>query len=257
MLKKRLIGVVVVRHGLAVQSFGYRRYLPLGRPEVLVDNLDRWGVDEILVQSIDRSAAGFGPDLDLLERLGGLGLATPLIYAGGLRNASDAVRVVNLGADRVMVDAMLWDAPPGLEALSRELGAQALIANLPVRLEHGRLVWRNYRDGRERLVDRKLLAQLPLNWASEIMLTDWRHEGTADGFDEGLFTGFPLADKPLVVFGGLSEPAQIQRVLSRENVVAAGVGNFLNYTEHAVQRIKRSLDGIPMRSACYAGSSFS
>ena len=32
-----------------MQSFGYRRYLPLGRPEVLVENLDRWGADEIVL----------------------------------------------------------------------------------------------------------------------------------------------------------------------------------------------------------------
>ena len=34
MLLKRLVGVVTVRRGIAVQSFGYQRWLPLGRPEV-------------------------------------------------------------------------------------------------------------------------------------------------------------------------------------------------------------------------------
>lgn len=33
MLKKRLIGVVTVKNGWAVQSFGYRRHLPLGVPK--------------------------------------------------------------------------------------------------------------------------------------------------------------------------------------------------------------------------------
>jgi len=66
MLRKRLVGVVTVRRGRAVQSFGYGRWLPLGRPEVLVENLDRWGVDEILLQCIDRSAQQLGPDLALL-----------------------------------------------------------------------------------------------------------------------------------------------------------------------------------------------
>jgi cyclase len=36
MLKKRLIGVVTVRDGWAVQSFGYGRYLPLGKPVLMV-----------------------------------------------------------------------------------------------------------------------------------------------------------------------------------------------------------------------------
>ena len=60
MLRKRLIAVVTVLDGLAVQSFGYQRYLPLGKPECLVENLDRWGVDEIFVQVIDRSARNLG-----------------------------------------------------------------------------------------------------------------------------------------------------------------------------------------------------
>jgi len=72
MLKKRLIGVITIKNGWAVQSFGYRRYLPLGKPECLVGNLDRWGADEILVQVIDRSEANRGPDFELLERLGAL-----------------------------------------------------------------------------------------------------------------------------------------------------------------------------------------
>lgn len=115
MLKKRLIGVVTVRQGWAVQSFNYSRYLPLGKPEVLVENLDRWGADEILIQCIDRSVANAGPDFPLLDRLGALGLSTPLIYAGGIRNAEDAVKAVNLGADRLSVDTLLWDAPHQLE----------------------------------------------------------------------------------------------------------------------------------------------
>ena len=40
MLKKRLIGVITVLNGWAVQSFGYKNYLPLGRPEVLAKNLE-------------------------------------------------------------------------------------------------------------------------------------------------------------------------------------------------------------------------
>ena len=55
MVKKRLVGVITVKDGWAVQSFGYERYLPLGRPEVIAENLDRWGADEILLQCIDRS----------------------------------------------------------------------------------------------------------------------------------------------------------------------------------------------------------
>lgn len=256
MLKKRLIGVVTVRKGWAVQSVGYCRYLPLGKPEVVVENLDRWGVDEILVQCIDRSTDEAGPDFSLLSRLGALGLSTPLIYGGGIRHAEDAVQAVRLGADRLSLDAMLWDAPQRLESISRELGSQALIAHMPVRRQDRCLAWYSYRDGRELLLDKTMLNRLHLEWVSEVMLTDWSHEGRPGGFDGLIPAYFPLADKPLLVFGGLSAHAQIQGLLLQPNVVAVGVGNFLSYKEHAVQRIKENIVGVPMRAAHYVEENY-
>ena len=252
MLKKRLIGVVTVRQGWAVQSFGYGRYLPLGKPEVLIENLDRWGADEILIQCIDRSSEHAGPDFSLIARVGALGLSTPLIYAGGIRNAEDAVKVVSLGADRISVDSLLWDAPHQLENISRELGTQALIANMPVSVKENCLFWRNYRTEEEVNLNDQSLAKYPLEWISEVMLTDLSHEGIAGGFDLRIPALFPLAEKSLLLFGGLSDSAQYQDVLSNQNVVAACVGNFLNYKEHAVQQIKQQIVVIPIRTAQYA-----
>jgi cyclase len=45
-------------------------------------------------------------------------------------------------------------------------------------------------------------------------------------------------------------------VLERANVVAAGVGNFLSYREHAVQHFKQQLLGLPLRPATFAAPSW-
>jgi cyclase len=250
MLKKRLIGVVTVKNGWAVQSFGYRRYLPMGRPEVLVQNLNRWGADEILVQCIDRSTSGLGPDLEVLGKISKLGIATPLIYAGGIGGREDAVKVVSHGADRIMVDAMLWVAPQALEAIARDLGTQAVIAHLPIGMGEDGLNALDYRDRVERPIAR-WLERLPLEWVSELMVTDWSHEGSPGSFDERLLTVVQLLDKPILCFGGISEAAQLHRVLTHPTVVAAGVGNFLSYQEHAVQTLKKLLGSSAMRAPHY------
>jgi cyclase len=255
-LKKRLIGVVTVRQGWAVQSIGYRRYLPLGKPEVLIENLDRWGADEILLQCIDRSSQQAGPDLNLLKRVAALGLSTPLIYAGGIHNTEDAVKVISLGADRISVDSMLWNSPQYLEGISRELGTQALIASMPVRADGNHLYWRNYLTQSENYLNEKALAQLPLEWVSELMLTDWMHEGVSNGFDSRIPELFPLDKKPIIVFGGLSEPTQLRDVISNSNVAAVGVGNFLSYKEHAIQQIKQQMVGAPIRAAQFSAEGY-
>jgi cyclase len=250
MLKKRLIGVVTVKSGWAVQSFGYRRHLPLGRPEVLIQNLDRWGADEILVQFIDRSVSNQGPDLDLLGRISKLGIATPLIYAGGIRNREDALGVINRGADRIMVDSMLMDSPHLLEAVARELGTQAVIAHLPVRVFNDNLYVLDYRNSSERQFD-LCLENLPYQWISELMITDWQNEGLPNSFDIRLLDIARQIDKPLMFFGGISEASQIKRLLAHPQVVAAGVGNFLSYREHAVQSLKLQLGNSAVRPPYY------
>jgi cyclase len=250
-LRKRLIGVVTVRGGIAVQSFGYRRYLPMGRPEVVAENLDRWGADEILISCIDRSRAGLGPDFDLLARVAAVGLSTPLIYGGGIRHAEDAVRVARSGADRIMADALLLDRPDEAESASRALGVQALIGHVPVRVHGDELLALDYRSGRETPLDDALRARADLCSVSELMLTDWTNEGRTGGFNESIPARCQTASYPLILFGGLSDPLAIRRMLSLERVVAVGVGNVLSHREHAIQNLRERI-GIPcLRAARY------
>lgn len=254
MLRKRLIGVITVKDGWAVQSFGYSRHLPLGRPECLAENLDRWGADEILVLSIDRSRNKLGPDIPLVRRLGGLGLSTPLTYGGGIRTANEAGAVIQAGAERICVDAALRDAPLGVREMSAHLGAQALVAALPLSCDDGRLEWFDYRRRTATPLDKASLSLLAEGVVSEAMLIDWRHEGQPKAFDMELVGSFPLDGVPLIVFGGLSDPAQLRQLLGMPRIAAVGVGNFLSYTEHAVQTLKRQLADLPLRPASYLAS---
>ncbi len=241
MLRKRLIGVITVREGIAVQSFGYRRHLPMGRPEVVAENLDRWGADEILISCIDRTRTGLGPDFGLLGRVADVGLATPLIYAGGIRHAEDAVQAARIGADRVMTDALLLDRPDELESVSRALGIQALIGHVPVRVLGDALLALDYRSGRETRLDDALRTRPGLAHVSELMLTDWTNEGRGGAFDESIPALCRSVSHPLILFGGLSEPLAMRRMLSLGQVAAVGIGNALSHTEHAIQHLRERI----------------
>lgn len=251
MLKKRLIGVVTVKNGWAVQSFGYGRYLPLGKPECLVENLDRWGADEILVQVIDRSAMDLGPDFGLLARLGAMGLETPLIYAGGIRSVEDGVKLVQSGADRIVVDALLHEDLVPVRGLSNQLGAQALIASLPLSLEGLNLKWLDYRTRSLSVLADEVLGLMRSDVVSEVLVSDWRHEGMQGGFEQKLVEHFPLKDVPIIAFGGISEPEQMRNLMQSTTVAAVAVGNFLSYREHAIQKFKEVLAGMPVRLPTY------
>jgi imidazole glycerol-phosphate synthase subunit HisF len=251
MLKKRLVGVVTVKNGWAVQSFGYHRYLPLGKPECLVENLDRWGADEILVQVIDRSIDDHGPDYELLKKLSQLALGTPLIYGGGIRSIEDGVKVIQSGADRIIVDAILHGELSEVKGLYNKLGSQAVIASIPVVMGVNGPEWFNYKskaivpfsDSTKKLLEKGLV--------SEVMLTDVLHEGYPIGFDSALIDSFPYKNIQLIAFGGISNAEQIRELLENPNVAAISVGNFLNYREHAIQQFKEALSSSSLRPPKY------
>lgn len=251
MLKKRLVGVVTVKDGWAVQSMGYTRYLPLGKPECLIENLDRWGADEILVQVIDRSINGQSPDFNLLERVARLGLETPLIYGGGIHTVEDGVRAIQTGADRLVVDAVLHEDIAAVEGLSERLGAQAIIAGLPLSWSGDRVEWLDYRSGDSSAISAEILKLAEAGTVSELLLIDWRHEGYQGGFEQRLVRNFPISDVSLIAFGGISNSSQITEVLQMQSVVAVAVGNFLSYREHAIQKLKEDLVAMPIRSSVY------
>ena len=145
MLKKRLTAAVTIRNGLVVQSFGYNRYLPIGKPKVVVENLDRWGCDEIFIQVIDRSTNNLGPDIELVKNIASSGILTPIMYAGGIQNENQASQVIRAGAERVCLDGLLHKNSSEIKNIAKRLGSQAVIGCLPLGMDDsGTVYWYNY-----------------------------------------------------------------------------------------------------------------
>ena len=245
MLRKRLLGAVVVRQGWAVQSFGYRRWLPLGKPECLVENLDRWGADGIVVLSTDRG--DHGPDLQLIERLGALGLSTPLTYGGGLFTEEHARAAVRAGAERLVLDSMLSLNAQAVRAMASAVGVQALVASLPLlQSATGEVFHLQHRTGIQSALSAPINKLIAAEQVSEVLVIDAAGEGEAQGFNPALLEAVEAQTSlPLLAFGGLAQVEHIRPLLSRPLLAGVVVGNALNYREHAIGQLKASLTDQP------------
>ena len=246
MLKKRLIGLVVVKGNWAVQSFSYSRYLPLGKPEVIVENLDRWGVDEIVVISIDKSLKNDGPDFHLIQKLGKLNLTTPLTFGGGIRNAEDSLKIIELGADRLIVTDLISSNLLELEKISNLIGYQSIVVSLPIIKENNNYLIVNYITKNE--ISNKIIFSISSNnLCSEFMAVDYLNEGYQNSFDMEIVNFISKFKKPIIVFGGISENDQISKLLKMKSIVGIGIGNFLSYKENSVIEIKEKINSTFLR----------
>ena len=246
MLRQRLLAAVTVKAGRAVQSMGYKRYLPLGDVACVVENLDRWGADGIVVLSIDRQLEG--PDLKLLKRLSQLQLSTPLTYGGGIRTAAQALAAVQSGAERLVIDRALGESSEHIAAMAAAVGRQALIASIPLRRDTDGTVhhWKHWQKESHPLHEWLQNNQWHRH-VSELLAIDVDADGSLNGPDPSLWLALEQLGLPLLTYGGFSKTDQIESILKKSAVAAVVIGNALNYQEDSIRILKDQLSGLPLR----------
>lgn len=242
MLKKRIIGVVTVIDNIAVQSFGYKKYLPLGDPAILIENLDKWGADEIHLQVIDRSKQNKDPHYSLIEQVADMGLSTPLIYSGGIKNVESGINVISRGADRIVLDSILRNDPKIVKELAYSLGTQAIIGCLTLGIKNNKLQLFDYVKKKYGEINKQIIEIVDNKMISELLIVDFQNEGVPDSFNKELINQLPFKDPSLILFGGISKAENINKYFSNKNVKAVGIGNFLNYTEDSIFIFKKLIN---------------
>lgn len=237
----RLISTIIVKDKLAIQSFNYKDYLPLGKVEIIVKNFDRWNSDEILVNCIDRSKKKLGPDFELLEKISSENISTPIIYGGGIRNLNDAVTVIKSGADRILLENLIYNDYKELIKIKKILGSQAIVLSLPLLLINKKLKQFDYINDKIIDLNQNFKYAIKEKLISEILLIDKNYEGSLlSTFDSSILKQLKF-ELPLIYFGGINSINKIKKIINDKRISAVGIGNSLNYSEHRIQKIKDTI----------------
>jgi cyclase len=223
---KRLIAMVPVLHGQVVMSCAYKRHRPAGHLDSVLKNLDRWGVDEIVVMDISPGLSR--PDLALLEQVRRSAVRTPVAFGGGIRSAVQAVEVIALGCDRVIVETLLWEKPQEIAKISSAVGQQAVIGATPLVMLPGGLHAQAARDPKA-VPWREFEARIADAAISELLLIDRAREGLLDGIGVAAHVPERTHGPKLIWFGGVA-PHQAAGLLARQDTVGLAIGNpFLRH----------------------------
>lgn len=258
MLKPRLVAALIIRGGIVVQSLGFRAYRPIGRPQIVIDYLNRFGIDEIVMLDIDASAAGKGPDLDSITRASAK-CFVPLAAGGGIRSVADMTRAIRCGADKVAINTAALGDPGLIEQGAAVFGSQCIVVSMDVK-RHPDGALEVYRHG-----GREPAGRSPIDWsreaarrgAGEIFINSVDRDGARQGYDLDLIRRVAEAvDIPVIACGGAGHPRHIREVIDA-GASAAAAGNMLHFTEHSVITAKAYLKAadVDVRLDSYANYS--
>ena len=241
MIKKRLISSIICKDNLVVQSFNYKYFLPLGSIESSIKNFNRWQADEILILSIDRFKKKLGPNLELLDKIKNLNIETPIIYGGGISTVSEAKKVLELGADRIVLESIINENFKIFSKICEHVGSQSVILSLPLNINaKNDLSFYDYKSNQQKEISENFKKAITKNLISEILVTDYKNQGMMKGFNINILKKIKFK-KNLILSGGINKKIDFENIFKDKRVAACAVGNNLNYKEQRVQKIKSEL----------------
>ncbi|MEQ8196104.1 MAG: imidazole glycerol phosphate synthase cyclase subunit [Rhodospirillales bacterium] len=256
MLRTRLIACIVVKDGLAVQSIGFNRFLPVGSPAILAENLNRWGVDEILLQDISKPRAGESSSITLIRQVAAE-CFVPLTAAGGINEVADVRDAVFSGADKVAINTAAIDGPSLITEAAERFGSQCILASLDAKPD-GRGGYEVFSCAGTRPTGESPAAMARLmeeHGAGEILINAIHRDGSKEGYDLDLVREVTDAvSVPVIVCGGVGHPDHFLEGAQVPGVTAVAAANFFTFTEHSVLTAKSYLarHGVGLRHDTYA-----
>jgi cyclase len=256
MLKQRIIGVLLVREGIVVQSIGFKKWLPVGKPAIAVEHLNRWGIDEIALLNISPQNVN---DDSLHRMIADVApyCFVPLAIGGGIRTIAQVHDAIRTGADRVIMTTAVADNPSLITQAANRFGSQAIIAAIDVR-KNAQGDYDAYVDYGRRKVDlppAALAKRAEEHGAGEILVQAIHRDGSRQGYDLELIELMcGTVGVPVIALGGVGAPAHMADAMPIAGVGGLAAGNYLHYTEHTAAVAKAALmtKGGDLRHDSYA-----
>lgn len=203
MFRNRVIPVLLLKGTGLYKTRKFKNPVYLGDAVNICKIFSEKQADELVLLDIEASKKGKGPNLEVIQRVADEAFV-PFSYGGGIRNADDAVKVVQAGAEKVVIGSLFHYGD--IEGLVKELGSQSVV----VSMDFIKTVWFGYLERNKQmsfkaglLAIEKYARKAELCGAGEILVQDATRDGTLQGYDLDLVSKVSnCVNIPVTVCGG-------------------------------------------------------
>ncbi|QFG53713.1 AglZ/HisF2 family acetamidino modification protein [Chryseobacterium sp.] len=228
MLRPRIIPCLLLHKNGLVKTVNFQDPTYVGDPINAVRIFSEKEVDEIAVFDIDATVKRTGPNYHLIEKLAGQSMM-PLCYGGGISNADQAERVLNLGVEKVSLGNAALQNPAVITEISKRSGSQSTVVVMDVKKTASmgyEVFTHNGTNGTG--VSPLEFAEIAESYgAGEVIINSIDRDGLMNGFDLELIAG--VADKlsiPITVLGGAGSLEHIKEVIDSHKVIGVAAGSL-------------------------------
>ena len=231
MLRPRIIVSLLIRDGALVKTRNFKEPKYIGDPINAVRIFNEKQCDELIVLDIDASVQNRGPNFELIKKLA-RECRMPLCYGGGIKTVDQAVKIIDLGVEKVALSSAIIRNINIVEELAGVLGNQSIVAVLDIKKRKGFLMdsytVHSHNAAVEHSIDPlKLALQIQNLGIGEIVLNNVDRDGMMNGYDKALVKIFKEKIKvPVTALGGAGSFENMKELLSHCGMVGLAAGSL-------------------------------
>lgn len=245
MLRERLIFALIYNDGAFMQSRNFRLQR-VGDINWLEKNYKfqniAFSLDELIVLNASRREKCTLEFSKMVSRLVD-DVFMPIAAGGGIRSLGAADRLFESGADKVVLNTVLHDAPDVAREITDKYGKQSVVACIDYKLDSGSPVV--YVEDGSRAIEGSLgdyLLKVQEIGVGEILLNSIDKDGTGFGYDlDTINIVGELVKVPLIIMGGAGNESHLLEGLARKQVSAVATANLFNFIGNGLPNARKSL----------------
>lgn len=228
MLRPRVIPCLLIRNGGLVKTRQFTDDKYVGDPINAVKIFNEKSVDELVIIDIDATVLGKEPDYKLIEKVANES-RMPLCYGGGIKNLSQAEKIIQLGVEKISVSSGIVKRPELIEELSSALGSQSIVGVLDIKksLLRGYEIYIN--NGRNKVGGSLIswIEKFQKYGVGEILFNSIDRDGMQVGYDLKLGSFVrPNLSVPAMYLGGAASLTDIGELVENLGVVGCAAGSL-------------------------------
>lgn len=235
MLKTRIIPVLLLQNSGLYKTIQFKDPIYIGDPINCVRIFNEKEVDELIFLDITATKEKRAPNFDIIQMIASE-CFMPFAYGGGVSTVKDAENILARGAEKIVLNSVLYRDLNVVEDIAKRFGTQAIVASLDVR--KGWLGnYTLYSEGgtvKQTTSLNNFLEDIQNAGIGEIMINSIDQDGLQKGYDVELIKF--VSDKtnlPVIACGGAGNLAHMKEVVYDGGASAVAAGSmFVFHGKH-------------------------
>lgn len=249
MLKVRVMPTLLYKDVELVKGVSFDSWRRVGSVMQAVKVYNLREVDELVFLDVAATAAGRGPDFALIDEIADE-CFMPLAVGGGVRSVEDVRRLLQVGADKVVLNTALFEVPGLVRQLAERFGSQCVVVSIDARRLPGgghEVFTRagTRATGRDPV---SVAQEAEEQGAGEVLLTSIDRDGTLSGYDLELTAQVTAAVRvPVIASGGAGSAEHMARAVLEGGASAVAAASCFHFTQLTPREVKQHLGARGLR----------